>query len=334
MATVMVDEGQLRNAGGGGDWATAAIQTGAALYDSAQDRKTSKRNVDATIAANKSESELAYQRSIEQRDYMNRYNSPEAQMQRFIDAGLNPHLIYGQGSGGQQQSAPQYSPPDIQYKYAHGNFGQAIGGFLPTLMSVGTWLQNMRASEAQIRKTESDTTRIEQLVDQLTRVNPVALQKLKGQAELLPGQKVLQDVQRDKGIQALRELETEFRQKYGDDLWEAMGSSFDIIGGNGKLPAIGGTKGLEFLQEKQKLLQAESKTKLMGAQASWADFDITNPQQIMLMVLNGVLGLAGGAMKLPGRAKGTPAKSPQTGKPRQRPRGLVRRRMSSNHPDR
>ncbi len=30
----------------------------------------------------------------------NQYNTPTAQMQRFKDAGLNPHLIYGQGSNG------------------------------------------------------------------------------------------------------------------------------------------------------------------------------------------------------------------------------------------
>ena len=32
----------------------------------------------------------------------NQYNSPAAQMQRFKDAGLNPHLIYGQTN----QAAP------------------------------------------------------------------------------------------------------------------------------------------------------------------------------------------------------------------------------------
>lgn len=41
----------------------------------------------------------------------NEYNSPSAQMQRFKSAGLNPNLIYGQGSAGNAQSAPQMVTP-------------------------------------------------------------------------------------------------------------------------------------------------------------------------------------------------------------------------------
>lgn len=43
----------------------------------------------------------------------NEYNSPASQMERFRDAGLNPHLIYSQGSAGNQPSATQYESPDI-----------------------------------------------------------------------------------------------------------------------------------------------------------------------------------------------------------------------------
>lgn len=39
------------------------------------------------------------------------YNSPQAQMQRFKDAGLNPNLIYGQGSSGNMSSAPEMVTP-------------------------------------------------------------------------------------------------------------------------------------------------------------------------------------------------------------------------------
>lgn len=39
------------------------------------------------------------------------YNSPQAQMQRFSEAGLNPNLIYGQGSNGNMSNAPQMVTP-------------------------------------------------------------------------------------------------------------------------------------------------------------------------------------------------------------------------------
>nr|QJB19936.1 MAG: DNA pilot protein [Microvirus sp.] len=46
----------------------------------------------------------------------NQYNSPESQMQRFKEAGLSPHLIYGQGSSGlaSAPNSPSMGNPDIE----------------------------------------------------------------------------------------------------------------------------------------------------------------------------------------------------------------------------
>lgn len=40
------------------------------------------------------------------------YNSPQSQMKRFQQAGLNPNLIYGQGSSGNMSNAPQMVVPE------------------------------------------------------------------------------------------------------------------------------------------------------------------------------------------------------------------------------
>ena len=40
------------------------------------------------------------------------YNSPQAQMQRFQEAGLNPNLIYGQGNNGNMSQPPQMVTPE------------------------------------------------------------------------------------------------------------------------------------------------------------------------------------------------------------------------------
>lgn len=48
--------------------------------------------------------------SIKLWNMQNVYNSPESQMQRFRDAGLNPNLIYGQGNSGNAGSIPT---PDV-----------------------------------------------------------------------------------------------------------------------------------------------------------------------------------------------------------------------------
>lgn len=63
---------------------------------------------------NKQESELAFEREKEMWNMQNEYNTPLAQMQRYQDAGLNPNLIYGQGSPGNATSAPTYTPSQAQ----------------------------------------------------------------------------------------------------------------------------------------------------------------------------------------------------------------------------
>lgn len=54
----------------------------------------------------------------------NAYNSPEQQMKRFQEAGLNPHLIYGQGNSGSAGSIQSPNPQPVQFKSPE--FGNAI----------------------------------------------------------------------------------------------------------------------------------------------------------------------------------------------------------------
>lgn len=61
---------------------------------------------------NKKLAEQQNQYNIDMWKMQNEYNSPQAQMQRFKDAGLNPNLIYGQGTSGNASSAPQMVTPE------------------------------------------------------------------------------------------------------------------------------------------------------------------------------------------------------------------------------
>ncbi|WNK13107.1 MAG: DNA pilot protein [Microvirus sp.] len=47
----------------------------------------------------------------------NEYNAPAAQMQRFKDAGLNPQLIYGQGTPGNASATPVSTQKSGNYDY-------------------------------------------------------------------------------------------------------------------------------------------------------------------------------------------------------------------------
>lgn len=70
--------------------------------------------------------ELQKRDALEFWNMQNAYNSPAAQMQRFQEAGLNPHLIYGQGNAG---NAAQVQTPDINSHQAfrEPNFGTGQG---------------------------------------------------------------------------------------------------------------------------------------------------------------------------------------------------------------
>jgi hypothetical protein len=59
--------------------------------------------------------------ALQDRDYMNEYNSPKAQMARLKEAGLNPNLVYGSGnavtqsaSSNSQAQAPQVDTKPVQ----------------------------------------------------------------------------------------------------------------------------------------------------------------------------------------------------------------------------
>ena len=71
--------------------------------------------------------------NLEMWHLQNAYNSPQAQMQRFKEAGLNPHLIYGKGSPGNAGSlaAPRAAQPDVKpYNRAQSrNIFEGIKGF-------------------------------------------------------------------------------------------------------------------------------------------------------------------------------------------------------------
>lgn len=266
------------------------VQTGAALYDSYQNRKTAKRNTDANIAAAKAEAELAYQRQLEMWGLKNQYDSPEAQMARLRAAGLSPHLMYQQGNTGNSGSFPQYQPADLRHQYQSMPIAPAISAILPMLMQVGSWMQDMRLKETQIDRGSTETERLRQLIDFLTSRNPQLLRK--GGFEVDTA-----DYKSNAARSALFQLEQSFRSQYGEELFNKMGSSWDF---QGDVPAIGGIKRLEFLEKESKNRILGYDEKLKEAQSSWADMDITNPQAIIMMVLQGIMGMAGAQLRSPG----------------------------------
>lgn len=106
--------------------------------------------------ANKANLKLAeyqYSKALEMWNRQNEYNLPKNQMSRLTDAGLNPNLVYGNGTvqGMTSAPAPQYHAPTLQ---AYTNFGS-----LGAEQAVTTYMQ-VKQADAVVKKTNAETQRI------------------------------------------------------------------------------------------------------------------------------------------------------------------------------
>lgn len=73
------------------------------------------------------EAEKEWQRSLMMYNMQNEYNTPKNQMSRYQEAGLNPHLIYGQGTpGNTSTSTPQYHAAKGEFGLPQLNLSQPL----------------------------------------------------------------------------------------------------------------------------------------------------------------------------------------------------------------
>lgn len=120
-------------------------------------------------AQKKSNQELAeFQASANERYLKNQldYNTPQQQMLRFQEAGLNPNLVYGQGNPGNQSAAlsyPDVKPPDLQAITA--NLGPLVNQSLMTQSQTS-------AIDAKTNKTYVET-QLAQLQKRVLEKNPL-----------------------------------------------------------------------------------------------------------------------------------------------------------------
>lgn len=107
----------------------------------------------STNKANLKLAEYQYSKALEMWNRQNEYNLPKNQMSRLTDAGLNPNLVYGNGTvqGLTSAPAPQYHAPTLQ---AYTNFGS-----LGAEQAVTTYMQ-LKQSDAAINKTNAETQKL------------------------------------------------------------------------------------------------------------------------------------------------------------------------------
>ncbi len=131
----------------------AAISGGASLIGSIFGSGSRRRAQRRQNAANMQLAEYQYSRDLEMWNRQNRYNSPEAQMQRLQKAKLNPNLVYGTGTvaGNTSGQMPKYQAPTADHKAFPIDFTQVIGQY-----------QNMKLANAQTSNIQAQTKIAEQ----------------------------------------------------------------------------------------------------------------------------------------------------------------------------
>lgn len=156
------------------------------LASSFLQRNRSRKNVAATNRANREMADLKWQRDLEMWNLQNRYNTPANQMKRFKEAGLNPNLVYGQGTPGNAQQLPQYQAPSQSFRGQRAfNPGEAMQqglditgkqesikvadaqNWLTRAKTAGVWNQNeisdMQAAIARATMPYDSSTYLDQL---------------------------------------------------------------------------------------------------------------------------------------------------------------------------
>lgn len=147
--------------------AGAAIAGGASLLGGLVSSGSSRKSQKRSLEANKELQEREWQNNLEQWQRENEYNSPAAQMQRLSEAGLNPNLVYGNGSvsGNTTTAGPRYDAPTANLSYdtsgIQKGFSNSIHAFQDYQVR-GAQFNNLQA-QADLIEAQADNTRAQTL---------------------------------------------------------------------------------------------------------------------------------------------------------------------------
>lgn len=95
-----------------GQFSSPYIGAGAQVGTGILNQLFARRNMRLQNQSNMQMAKYQYNQNLDMWKRANEYNSPKMQMSRYREAGLNPNLIYGQGTSGNSPNVlPQYQAP-------------------------------------------------------------------------------------------------------------------------------------------------------------------------------------------------------------------------------
>jgi len=163
-------------------------------------------------------------------DYQNKYNLPSAQMERLKAAGLNPALMYGQGTTGNASGAPQTKFTQLNPYMNAGDIGTlANAGIQMALANANK--KDLEAS-ADLKSTQANRNKV------LTRKDKAEIRKINRSIVNMDTQtaKMLQETSNLKDVQAYQRLQNELqtkvvaRAKKGIIKGDTVGNILEVFG--------------------------------------------------------------------------------------------------------
>jgi len=207
----------------------AGVSAGGGLLNSASQ---AQQNRDSQIFS-RGMYEKQRRDAIEFWNMQNEYNSPQAQMKRFQDAGLNKNLVYSQGNPG--NSSP-ISTPDVQSpQFRSPEWGGALqmGGL--------TYLNNIY--DLDIKQAQAENLRAQNTV-----IKQDALLKVAQTASTVTGEEKsrfdldfnrdLREVSAEARRESLRQLKTSIDLSINEDARRAASNSTSIMEANERMKSM------------------------------------------------------------------------------------------------
>lgn len=165
---------------------------------------------------------MKYQFELDKKmwEYQNAYNTPERQMQRLREAGLNPHLMYGQGTTGNASGAPQT---------------KQLPAYAETPVDTAPFISGLQQM-AQIKNIQAQTKKqnIENDIALGTKANVIRQAKLDNIRTEQETNKLIQDIKNSKvdvkyKNVAVRELEQKIKNLVVNYEWDMVKKDLELL---------------------------------------------------------------------------------------------------------
>lgn len=121
------------------------------IVSSALAARSSRKQAERTNTANLELAKFGYGKDLEMWNRQNAYNDPSAQMARYDAAGLNPNLIYSQGSSGNSASMPRFDTPKADLHFSPFQMPETLSMY-----------QDFQLRDAQIANVKAMTENTQQ----------------------------------------------------------------------------------------------------------------------------------------------------------------------------